>query len=94
MYKRTAQNVTITDTVFGLWKNWSSYGCEDLKLLGRYFITMVDQIESFCVKKVDENQTPFFYTMGKKFKICWITKLDKIHMPALKEYILDNFQRI
>ncbi|XP_023293769.2 uncharacterized protein LOC111676984 [Lucilia cuprina] len=50
------------------------------------------EIESLR-QKVDENQTQFFYTM-EEIQDMLDTKLDKIHMPALKKYILDNFQRI
>ncbi|XP_037818063.1 uncharacterized protein LOC119607961 [Lucilia sericata] len=44
-------------------------------------------------QKVEENQTQFLYTM-EEIQDMLDTKLDKIHMPALKKYILENFQRI
>ncbi|XP_065361732.1 uncharacterized protein LOC135955307 [Calliphora vicina] len=44
-------------------------------------------------KRMQQNQTQFLSTM-EEIQDMLDSKLDKIHMPALKKYIRDNFQRI
>ncbi|XP_073839272.1 uncharacterized protein [Musca autumnalis] len=54
--------------------------------------TCLNEIE-ILRKKINENQTQFICTM-EEVQDMLDAKLDKIHVPALKKYIKDNFFRI
>ncbi|XP_011294958.1 uncharacterized protein LOC105262212 [Musca domestica] len=54
--------------------------------------TCLNEIETLR-KKINENETQFICTM-EEVQDMLDAKLDKIHVPALKKYIKDNFLRI